>query len=89
MFHLTEHSLSSLQQSYTFNDSAHGARLFGLKEFGNIYSRIMNVRWKVLNQKSHDLTLSSPRSTSSRNVWQPSRAELPLSPPHLASPPSS
>ncbi|KAL9097780.1 MAG: hypothetical protein Q9165_000106 [Trypethelium subeluteriae] len=28
--------------SYTFNDSAHGARLFGLKEFGNIYSRIMN-----------------------------------------------
>lgn len=30
-------------KSYVFNDSAHGARLFGLKEFGNIYSRIMNV----------------------------------------------
>lgn len=29
--------------SFTFNDSAHGARLFALKEFGNIYSRIMNV----------------------------------------------
>jgi len=28
--------------SYTFNDSAHGARLFGLQEFGNIYTRIMN-----------------------------------------------
>jgi O-acetylhomoserine/O-acetylserine sulfhydrylase len=28
-------------QSFVFNDSAHGARLFGLKEFGNIYSRIM------------------------------------------------
>lgn len=28
--------------SFVFNDSAHGARLFGLKEFGNIYSRIMN-----------------------------------------------
>lgn len=28
------------EQSYVFNDSAHGARLFGLKEFGNIYSRI-------------------------------------------------
>lgn len=28
--------------SYVFNDSAHGARLFGLKEFGNIYSRIGN-----------------------------------------------
>jgi O-acetylhomoserine (thiol)-lyase len=30
-----------MPQSYVFNDSAHGARLFGLKEFGNIYSRIM------------------------------------------------
>lgn len=30
--------------SFTFEDSAHGARLFALKEFGNIYSRIMNVR---------------------------------------------
>ena len=28
--------------SFTFNDSTHGARLFGFKEFGNIYSRIMN-----------------------------------------------
>jgi len=34
---------NSYLQSFTFNDSAHGARLFGLKEFGNIYSRIMNV----------------------------------------------
>ncbi|KAI9782197.1 MAG: Homocysteine synthase [Geoglossum umbratile] len=29
--------------SFTFNDSAHGAALFGLRAFGNIYSRIMNV----------------------------------------------
>ena len=28
--------------SYTFKDSAHGANLFALKEFGNIYTRIMN-----------------------------------------------
>ncbi|MEE4329537.1 MAG: PLP-dependent transferase, partial [Wenzhouxiangella sp.] len=28
--------------SYTFDDSGHGARLFALEEFGNIYSRIMN-----------------------------------------------
>lgn len=28
--------------SFTFDDSAHAARLFGLKEFGNIYSRIGN-----------------------------------------------
>jgi O-acetylhomoserine (thiol)-lyase len=28
--------------SYTFNDTNHAANLFGLKEFGNIYTRIMN-----------------------------------------------
>ncbi|WP_116107375.1 O-acetylhomoserine aminocarboxypropyltransferase/cysteine synthase family protein [Lewinella sp. IMCC34191] len=28
--------------SYTFRDSEHGAKLFGLQEFGNIYTRIMN-----------------------------------------------
>jgi O-acetylhomoserine (thiol)-lyase len=28
--------------SYTFNDTAHAADLFALKEFGNIYTRIMN-----------------------------------------------
>lgn len=27
--------------SYCFNDSKHGADLFGLRAFGNIYSRIM------------------------------------------------
>ncbi|HAI59412.1 MAG TPA: O-acetylhomoserine aminocarboxypropyltransferase, partial [Xanthomonadaceae bacterium] len=28
--------------SYVFEDSAHGARLFGLQQFGNIYTRLMN-----------------------------------------------
>ena len=28
--------------SYQFNDTAHAANLFGLREFGNIYTRIMN-----------------------------------------------
>ena len=28
--------------SYVFNDTDHAARLFGLQEFGNIYTRIMN-----------------------------------------------
>ncbi|PGH23131.1 O-acetylhomoserine (thiol)-lyase [Polytolypa hystricis UAMH7299] len=37
--------------SFTFNDSAHGARLFGLKEFGNIYSRIMNPTLDVLEKR--------------------------------------
>ena len=28
--------------SYVFNDVDHGANLFGLKEFGNMYTRLMN-----------------------------------------------
>ncbi|KAI1343983.1 Cys/Met metabolism PLP-dependent enzyme-domain-containing protein [Xylariaceae sp. FL0016] len=37
--------------SFTFNDSAHGARLFGLKEMGNIYSRIGNPTNAVFEQR--------------------------------------
>ena len=37
--------------SYTFNDADHGARLFALKEFGNIYTRIMNPTTDVLEQR--------------------------------------
>ncbi|EGX88845.1 O-acetylhomoserine-lyase [Cordyceps militaris CM01] len=37
--------------SFTFNDSAHGARLFGLKEPGNIYSRIMNPTVDVFEKR--------------------------------------
>src|SRR5882724_10885786 len=37
--------------SYVFDDTAHAARLFGLQEFGNIYSRIMNPTNDVLEQR--------------------------------------
>ncbi len=37
--------------SYTFDDSDHGARLFALQEFGNIYSRIMNPTTDVFEQR--------------------------------------
>lgn len=37
--------------SYVFNNSEHAANLFGLKEFGNIYSRIMNPTTDVLEQR--------------------------------------
>ncbi|ADY57133.1 O-acetylhomoserine sulfhydrolase [Syntrophobotulus glycolicus DSM 8271] len=37
--------------SYVFKDADHGANLFGLKEFGNIYSRIMNPTSDVLEQR--------------------------------------
>ena len=45
--------------SYVFNDSDHAARLFGLKEFGNIYTRLMNPP-----------TASRP-SKAERLAWQP------------------
>jgi O-acetylhomoserine (thiol)-lyase len=37
--------------SFAFNDSDHAANLFALKEFGNIYTRIMNPTSDVLEQR--------------------------------------
>ncbi len=37
--------------SYTFDDTAHAADLFGLRKFGNIYTRIMNPTTDVLEQR--------------------------------------
>ncbi len=37
--------------SYVFNDTDHAANLFGLKEFGNIYTRIMNPTTDVVEQR--------------------------------------
>ncbi|MGD1886501.1 MAG: O-acetylhomoserine aminocarboxypropyltransferase [Cohaesibacteraceae bacterium] len=37
--------------AYQFNSTEHAANLFGLKEFGNIYTRIMNPTQDVLEQR--------------------------------------
>ena len=37
--------------SYVFKDSEHAANLFGLKEFGNIYTRIMNPTTDVFEKR--------------------------------------
>lgn len=37
--------------SYVFNSAEHGANLFALKEFGNIYTRIMNPTTDVFEQR--------------------------------------
>ncbi|MBU0629940.1 MAG: homocysteine synthase [Candidatus Margulisbacteria bacterium] len=37
--------------SYVFKDSEHAANLFGLKEFGNIYTRLMNPTTDVLEKR--------------------------------------
>ena len=41
--------------SFQFNDTQHAANLFALKEFGNIYTRIMNPTTDVLEQRIADL----------------------------------
>lgn len=37
--------------SYVFKDTDHAARLFGLQEFGNIYTRLMNPTTDVLEKR--------------------------------------
>ncbi|HEY6899688.1 MAG TPA: O-acetylhomoserine aminocarboxypropyltransferase/cysteine synthase [Puia sp.] len=37
--------------SYGFDNSEHAARLFGLKEFGNLYTRVMNPTTDVFEQR--------------------------------------
>ena len=37
--------------SYTFDDADHGARLFALQQFGNIYTRIMNPTTDVFEKR--------------------------------------
>ncbi len=37
--------------SYNFHDTEHAARLFGLEEFGNIYTRLMNPTTDVLEKR--------------------------------------
>lgn len=41
--------------SYVFDDTDHAARLFGLQEFGNIYTRLMNPTTDVLEKRMAEL----------------------------------
>jgi O-acetylhomoserine (thiol)-lyase len=41
--------------SYTFDDTGHAADLFGLRQFGNIYTRIMNPTTEVFEKRMADL----------------------------------
>merc|ERR1712000_703366 len=55
--------------SYVFDDSAHGARLFGLKEFGNIYSRIMNPTVDVFEKRIAALAHAGDNIVSTTNLY--------------------
>src|SRR5664280_1393440 len=41
--------------SYVFKSAEHAANLFGLKEFGNIYTRLMNPTTDVLEKRLAEL----------------------------------
>src|SRR5271157_4779787 len=41
--------------SYQFRDTDHAANLFALKEFGNIYTRLMNPTTDVLEKRMAEL----------------------------------
>src|SRR5688500_667956 len=41
--------------SFVFDDTAHATRLFGLEEFGNIYTRLMNPTTAVFETRSAQL----------------------------------
>lgn len=67
--------------SYLFNSVEHAANLFGLKEFGNIYSRIMNPTNGVLEQRlaqleggSAALALSSGQAAITLTILNLARA---------------
>jgi O-acetylhomoserine (thiol)-lyase len=56
--------------SYVFDNADHAGRLFGLKEFGNIYTRIMNPTTDVFEKRIAALE-AAPRA------WQPPPDRLP------------
>ena len=67
--------------SYQFNDTAHAASLFGLQEFGNIYTLIMNPTCDVLEQRmaaldgaAAGLAVSSGQTASAYSIQNVARA---------------
>ena len=67
--------------SYQFKNAEHAANLFGLKEFGNIYTRIMNPTCDVLEKRVAALegglaclTVSSGQTASAFSIINVARA---------------
>ena len=60
--------------SYVFNDAEHGANLFGLKEFGNIYTRLMNPTTDVFEKRVACLLYTSPSPRDRQKSRMPSSA---------------
>jgi len=65
--------------SFLFDDTEHGANLFGLKEFGNIYSRIMNPTNDVFEKRLAALEGENifPQSYNHAGTFMFIRREIP------------
>src|SRR3546814_13516070 len=70
--------------SFVFNSAEHGANLFALKEFGNIYTRIMNTTTDVFEKRvaaleggvsalgrSEERRVGKECVSTSRSGWSP------------------
>ena len=57
--------------SYVFKNAEHGANLFALKEFGNIYTRLMNPTTDVFEQR-----IAAQRSTCMSLLWMHVKTSL-------------
>ena len=66
--------------SYVFDDAAHAARLFGLQEFGNIYTRIMNPTTDVFEERVAALEGGVGGPRRSRPARPPRRCRSSTSP---------
>ena len=57
--------------AYVFKDTEHAANLFGLKELGNIYTRLMNPTTDVLEQRIAALEASAADFESRITTLEP------------------
>ena len=55
--------------AYQFNNTEHAANLFGLKEFGNIYSRLGNPTVGALEAKRHCLGFHPATAVDDFNIF--------------------
>ncbi len=63
--------------SYTFDSAEHGARLFALQEFGNIYTRIMNPTTDVFEKRVAALEGGDPLLEDVRRRVHDARVDVP------------
>ena len=66
--------------SYVFKDSEHAENLFALKEFGNIYTRIMNPTQDAVEQRIASLDKLEKMILANKNAFADAISEPPLVP---------